>query len=187
MKMSKFFGFLALAAIATTSFVGCNKEGGNGGEVEDNTVYEVFQRVEIEASEDLRSIANIRVFGRCVDGETLVSGIQYAERDVQETSALISTAPGGASIGIDSSIKENYTEGNYDLSIRATLTLELRNKAGKVLIAKNTEIEQIKNNLTVNAESVGSIGLLNGTSYIKAIDIVKNDDGSYSLVETAPM
>lgn len=188
MTLNNFFARLTMAVLTAVALIGCekgNKEGEPAPDPNDQTVYSVYQKVEIEISEDLKEIADIKFVGYDATGESIVFGVPHATGEIQEFTTPIEQATQPFVVALKSSLKDDYTAGTYDITAYAKITIEFRNKAGYI-IGEAMGLEVINENtlgLEVNDESAELKGLLNGKLYQKSVLINKNSDGSYSLQE----
>lgn len=188
MKINKFFGFLAMAAIAGVALVGCNKDKEVGDDLspkEAKEVATVKQTISVSFSEDLRQIATIDLSAYDLKGEeVVVMGALYSDDLVDEMSFNIEdlTFPCGSAVEYHLAPKEGFEPvigKEYNLARTLEVKIELINKKGKVLATKRDS--HLRTTAKVVAKENTDWSVVLGGSGSAEVIVEKESDGSIEL------
>lgn len=187
MKLNKFIGFFAMAAVAVFAVVGCQKSSSTDDDLdpeEAKLAVSVRQSIYVSFSADLRASADINLEAYGLNGEEVYieGALHTAElNDVVDFNLADLAYPCSLKTQYKLSPRSEFEPEigkEYDLSRRIVVTVDILDKDGVVLATESAKHDR---KLIVTAEADTDWGLLLGQSSSVEIKVKRDADGSIEL------
>lgn len=187
MKLNKFIGFFAMAAVAAcVALAGCSKAIDDELSAnEAKSIATVRQTISVSFSEELRAIADINLMAYDLYGEEVVLEGALVSESVEDVATFdfdTLDIPCGTVVDYSLSPKSDFFPEigrEYDLGRVITVKIELLDKSGKVLACKSQthDLSMVKQKAE---EDVDWSLILNSMGYAQVV-ITQKKNGAIEL------